>query len=174
MLDFWLDETPAEKRFAKDSTLDEEIERRFGALRRSVIDRDAEDWRDDPQTLLAAVILIDQFSRNIFRNHREAFAADTLARALARLAINRGWDKRMTPLERQFLCMPFMHSEARCDQLLSLALFERIGEPEAFRYAELHAEQIDRFGRFPQRNAALGRETTPEEAAFLSVPGASF
>ena len=100
--------------------------------------------------------------------------ADPLARALARLAIDRAWDRRMSALERQFLCMPFQHSESRADQLFSVALFERIGEPEALRYARLHAEQIERFGRFPQRNDALGRQTTAEEAAALSSPGARF
>lgn len=174
VLDFWLRETPKEKRFATDVALDAEIDRRFGGLRDAVVRTHAVDWVDEPHALLAAVILIDQFSRNIFRGSAAAFAADPLARELARFAIDRGWDRDMSPLERQFLYMPFQHSESRTDQLLAVALFEAIGEAEGLRFARLHLEQIERFGRFPQRNDALGRESTAEEIAFLSEPGARF
>lgn len=174
VLDFWLRDTPKEKRFAADPALDAEIERRFGALRDSVVRTHAADWADDPTMLLAAIVLTDQFSRNLFRGSAAAFASDGLARELARYALDRGWDKPMPPLERQFLCMPFMHAESRTDQLLSVALFEAIGDDDALRYARLHLEQIERFGRFPQRNEALGRTSTPDEIAFLSSPGARF
>lgn len=174
VLGFWLEATPKEKRFAADPALDAEIERRFGGLRDHVVRTHAADWVDEPRTLLAAVILIDQFSRNIFRGSAAAFAADPLARELSRYALDRSWDGGMTPLERQFLCMPFQHSESRTDQLLSVALFEAIGDEEALRFARAHLEQIERFGRFPQRNEALKRDSTREELAFLSSPGARF
>lgn len=174
ILDFWLIETPPEKRFAHDVALDGAIARRFGALREQVRADRAAAWRDDPHSLLAAVILFDQFSRNIFRGKAEAFAADPLARELARFALDRGWDAAMTPEERQFLYMPFMHSENASDQALCVRLFGTLGEPESLDYARRHAEQIARFGRFPQRNRALGRVSTPEEEALLSRPGEMF
>ncbi len=166
---FWLDETPAEKRFARDDALDAAIARRFGALRDAVADGGAAGWRDDPRTVLAAVILLDQFSRNLFRGDARAFAADPLARSLADAAIAAGWDGDMDAEERRFLYMPFMHSEDMADQRRSLDLF---GADD--HWARAHADQIARFGRFPQRNDALGRETTVEEAAFLADPANHF
>ncbi|RJF91028.1 DUF924 family protein [Sphingomonas cavernae] len=174
ILDFWLVETPPEGHFAKDDALDREIAARFGALRARVKEEDAAGWRDDPKALLAAVILFDQFSRNMFRGQAEAFATDALARDLARLALSRGWDATMTPEERQFLYLPFMHSEDDADQALCVRLFAALDEPEALDYARRHADQIARFGRFPQRNAALGRESTPQEIELLSRPGEMF
>lgn len=174
ILDFWLVETPPERRFVKDAALDREIMARFGALRARVKAQGAAGWRDDPDTLLAAIILFDQFSRNMFRAQAEAFATDALARELARLALSRAWDRTMTPEERQFLYLPFMHSENDADQALCVRLFTALGEPDALDYARRHADQIARFGRFPQRNAALGRESTPREIELLSRPGEMF
>lgn len=174
ILDFWLIETPPDKRFARDAALDGAIARRFGALREQVRADRAAAWRGDPLSLLAAVILFDQFSRNIFRGKAEAFAADALARDLARLALDHGWDVTMTAEERQFLYMPFMHSENADDQALCVRLFEALGEPESLDYARRHAERIAHFGRFPHRNQALGRTSTPEEEALLSRPDEIF
>lgn len=172
VLRFWLVETPAEKRFAKDAALDAEIARRFAAARQDAVSR-PEAWRGDPNILLAAVILIDQFSRNMFRDSASAFTADPIARGLASFAIEQGWDHDLSPAERHFLYMPFMHSEDRADQQRSLALFSTLPDDVA-KYARTHADQIDRFGRFPGRNAALGREDTAAERDFLSQPGARF
>ncbi len=173
VLHFWLETVPPDKRFAKDPALDEEIASRFSALRVAVV-ADPAPWRADTDTLLAAIILIDQFSRNIFRGGAEAFAADPLARDLARHGIAMGWDVAMDSVHRQFLYLPFMHSEDAEDQALSVRLYTAIGDPELIRFATLHAEQIARFGRYPGRNAALGRADSEEEAAFLSQPGARF
>lgn len=167
VLRFWLEEVPPEKRFARDDGLDAECERRFGALRDRVAAAGAVGWCDDPRTLLAAVILLDQFSRNIYRGSAEAFAADPIAFALAETAIARGWDRHMTVAERQFLYMPFQHAEDRADQERSVALYEALDDPLSARFAHLHRDVIARFGRFPGRNAALGRANTPEEEAFL-------
>lgn len=173
VLRFWLHEVPAEERFASDPALDRECAVRFGPLREAVIARHAAGWREHPDTLLAAIVLLDQFSRNIFRGQAEAFAADPLARSLAREALIRGWDGAMGVVERQFLYMPFMHSEAMDDQLLAARLFA--SQPEdVFRYAELHVAQIARYGRFPGRNAALGRASTRAEMELLSRPDARF
>ncbi|MEH3105742.1 MAG: DUF924 domain-containing protein [Sphingomonas fennica] len=174
VLAFWLYEVPPEKRFARDDALDRAIADRFADLRAAVIATHAAGWRAEPRLLLAAVILIDQFGRNLFRGSAEAFAADPLARALAGEAETRGFGQGMTAAERQFLWMPFMHGESMADQLRSIALQSDGGTDLVIRFAHLHAAQIARFGRFPQRNAALGRETTADEAAFLADPSNHF
>ena len=172
ILDFWLVETPEAKHFATDPALDAACAARFGALREEVLASHAAGWRGDARALLAAVILLDQFSRNIFRGDARAFAADPLARALAREALAKRWDGPLDLVQRRFLYMPFMHSETLADQLLSVRLFA--DDPVSADYAMKHAGQIARFGRFPQRNVALGRERTAEERAFLEQPGAEF
>jgi uncharacterized protein (DUF924 family) len=174
ILRFWLEETPSEQRFIEDDALDATIRTRFAALRETVLDDAAGGWRDRPEHLLAAIILLDQFSRNLFRDDPRAFAADPLARSLTREAIVRGWDQRLDPPSRQFLYMPLMHSEAMADQVAALRLFSALGDELSLDYARRHAAQIARFGRFPQRNGALGRPTTAAEAAFLSGPDARF
>lgn len=171
VLRFWFEETPDRLWYKQDDRLDAACAGRFGPLRDAVLASSAKGWRGTPETMLAAIILLDQFSRNIFRGDARAFEADPLALDLAQEAVAKGWDKRFEPRRRAFLLMPFMHAEEMEMQRRSLALFA--GTDNA-PFAERHAEQIERFGRFPQRNAALGRETTPEEAAFLSRPGARF
>jgi uncharacterized protein (DUF924 family) len=173
VLAFWLEEVPPEKRFARDDGVDRMCEARFGAVRQAVIDSHAARWRATPRSLLAAVILTDQFSRNIFRGRAEAFAADPLARALTGEALARDWPEVLTAEQRQFLFMPLMHSETMADQIRAISLFAADGG-EQHRYTELHAAQIARFGRFPQRNHALGRVSTTAEQAFLADPGNYF
>ncbi len=128
-------------------------------------------WKEAPGSCLALVVLLDQFPRNMFRDSARAFAADPLARDAARTILDRGWDQAMTPDERMFAYLPFEHSEALQDQELSLKLFEGNGN---FEWARKHWEIIRRFGRFPHRNAALGRASTSEEIEFLRQPGSSF
>ena len=170
VLDFWLREVPPGKRFARDAAIDAECERRFKTLRDELAATGAAGWWDDPRDLLAAVIVLDQFSRNIYRGAAEAFAADPIALALAEKAVTAGWDRAMDSVERSFLYLPFQHAENAVDQDRSLALYEQLGEAEALAFARTHREVIARFGRFPGRNVALGRQSTPEEAAFLSEP----
>jgi uncharacterized protein (DUF924 family) len=171
VLRFWFEETPEKAWYVQDDVLDTEIIRRFRTMRDEVVRSRAMGWRDDPDALLAATILLDQFSRNMFRGGAEAFATDPLARELVDVAINRSWDKGFDLRHGQFLYMPFMHAEDMVAQRRSLALFAGTDNEV---YARRHAEQIERFGRFPQRNAALGRASTPEEEAFLSRPGVRF
>jgi uncharacterized protein (DUF924 family) len=121
------------------------------------------------QSHLSAVIVFDQFPRNLFRHTAQAFATDHLALAMSRDAVERGMDTAMMPHERQFLYMPFMHSEDPSVQAQSLALFSTIDVPDALQSAREHRDIIDRFGRFPFRNQALGRTSTPEEEAFLKT-----
>ena len=120
-----------------------------------------------PHPLLAAVIVVDQFSRNMFRGTPRAFAADPIARRLARRAVDRGFDLSMTREERLFLYLPFEHSEDREDQARSVHLIGQLGHDGWTRYAQAHQSIIDRFGRFPHRNAILGRTSTPDELALL-------
>ncbi len=173
VLAFWFDEVGRDHWFAKSDALDAQIAKRFGAWRDAVVASGAKAWRDTPEHLLAAIILIDQFSRNLHRGKAAAFAADPLALELTRTALERRWDAGMTPDQRQFLLMPLMHSEALGDQRLALEEFARLGNADAFDFARRHHDQIARFGRFPGRNAALGRRTTPEEQDALDA-GAAF
>ncbi|TGX52332.1 DUF924 domain-containing protein [Sphingomonas gei] len=173
VLGFWFDGLMPEQWFAKSDELDLEIGARFEALRRAVLESEAEGWRDDPRSLLAAVILLDQFSRNVHRGSAKAFAADPLAQQLATLAVERGWDRAMTREHRQFLYLPFEHAESRDLQAVSLRCFEALGG-ELFDYARQHAEVIARYGRFPSRNAALGRASTAEEEEYLAQPGSGW
>ncbi|WP_413206430.1 DUF924 family protein [Rhodospirillum sp. A1_3_36] len=129
---------------------------------------------ETPRGTLALIILLDQFPRNIWRGRDKAFSGDAKARALAQEVIKRGYDREYAKVERLFCYLPFEHSEDLVDQERSLALFERLEDKDVYDYALRHYEIIARFGRFPHRNAALGRETTEEEAKFLLEPGSSF
>jgi len=173
ILDFWFGEVGEQRWFVRDEALDARIRARFADLRHAVVASRAEAWRDTPQHLLAAIILVDQFSRNIHRGTAQAFAADPLALELALLALDRGWDSGMTPAQRQFLLMPLMHSEELRMQDRGLVEFARLGDANALDFARRHHDLIARFGRFPGRNAALGRRTTPAEQDALDR-GAAF
>ncbi|UVO52235.1 DUF924 domain-containing protein [Sphingomonas sp. SUN019] len=173
VLDFWFGLTE-EQHFAKDAALDREITTRFGKLRDEVFENDAKDWSDDPDTLLAAIILLDQFSRNIHRDTLRAFEADDLAVSLTLLAIDRGWDVRLPPDRRAFVYMPLMHAEDAPLQALSVTKLEQLGIANNLKFARDHAAVIERFGRYPSRNAALGRISTPDELDYLSQPDAGW
>ena len=170
---FWFDEAGAKRWFAKDAAFDAGIAERFGALREEVVATGATGWRDGVDHLLAAILLTDQFSRNMFRGTARAYEADPLAIDLAYRALDRGWTHTAARAWRQFLLMPLMHSESLAEQQKSVAEFERLGDPELTPFAARHRDQIARFGRFPGRNAALGRGSTDEEKAALRS-GADF
>ena len=173
VLDFWFSELEEADWWAKSEATDATIRERFLALHeRLTANGDAE--FTECRSLLAAVIVLDQFSRQLFRGSPRAFAADPLARRLARLTIARGCDSAMRDEERMFLYLPFQHSEDRADQSLALELFDRLGNESWTRHTIAHKALIDRFGRFPHRNVILGRESTPEEIVALGEPGGSF
>ncbi|UYY77728.1 DUF924 family protein [Sphingomonas sp. R1] len=174
VLAFWFDALLPEQWFRKSDGLDREIADLFGDLRNRVLASDAAGWDEDPETLLAAVILLDQFSRNIHRGRAEAFAGDRLAQHLARLAVDRHWDLRLSKEQRQFLYLPFEHAEDAELQALSLRCFAALEDDELLRFARDHADVFRRFGRFPARNVALGRISTPDELDYLSQPGAGW
>ena len=173
VIDFWFDKVGQSRWFAKDAALDADIARRFGRLRDAVLASEADGWREAPEPLMAAIILLDQFSRNIHRDSAQAFAADPLARELAMQSLDEGWTNAAPVAWRQFLLMPLMHSEALADQQCCLIEFERLGNDTLTGFARRHHDQIASFGRFPGRNAALGRRTTAAEQAALDS-GAAF
>jgi uncharacterized protein (DUF924 family) len=181
VLEFWFGQPPGRSRrewFVKDPAFDAEIRERFGALHVKAVAGELEAWRGAPRTMLALVVVLDQFSRNIHRNDARAFAADAHALDCARQAIGRGDDLGLLPVERQFLYLPFEHSEALADQDRALELMSGLDAYAETRdvseWARRHRVIIERFGRFPHRNAALGRASSAEEAAFLAQPGSGF
>ena len=173
VLRFWFDALSPEAWWHKDDVLDGHIHQRFGALYEAVASQ-APLLPGDARTALATVIVLDQFPRNMFRGHARAYATDAQARALAKAAIAGGLASSLSKDERLFLYMPLQHSEDARDQRRSVELVSALGEPELTRFALAHQRIIDRFGRFPHRNAILGRNSTPEEIASLTEPMGSF
>jgi uncharacterized protein (DUF924 family) len=170
VLAFWRDAGP-KKWFKKDAAFDAEITRRFLDLWHAAVGGRLAAWEQKPEGALALVIVLDQLPRNMFRGHARTYEADALARAAADRALARGFDQQVASPERQFFYLPLQHSEDLADQERCVALARGYGDDEFTRYAEQHADIIRRFGRFPHRNAILGRTTTPEEQAFLDGGG---
>jgi uncharacterized protein (DUF924 family) len=164
--------------FRKDAAFDEEMRRRFGHVHAAAARRELEAWRESPESMLALVVVLDQFSRNLYRNDPRAFAQDGHALECARQAVARGDDAALLPVQRQFLYLPFEHSEDLADQERGLELLQALDAFESTRgagdWARRHRDIIARFGRFPHRNAALGRTSTAEEIEFLRTPGSGF
>ncbi|NMO16515.1 DUF924 domain-containing protein [Pyxidicoccus fallax] len=181
VLGFWFGDSdqPQEKWFMGGEAFDEECRRRFLAAHEDAAAGRLRDWRDEPRSCVALLLLLDQIPRNLFRGTPRAFATDALAREVARHALARGLDVTLPPVWRWFMYLPFEHSEEAHDQRLAVALFEMLAlyhpdSLESLDYARRHRDVIERFGRFPHRNVALGRPSTPEEERFLQEPGSSF
>ncbi|MEW9899601.1 DUF924 family protein [Chitinivorax sp. PXF-14] len=164
--------------FRKDAAFDAEIRRRFGELHRQAVAGELDGWEAGPTTLLALIVVLDQFSRNLFRDDARAFAADAAARAAAEKMLERGWDSALLPVQRAFVYLPFEHAEDLAAQARSVALFRQLaaepGDDGYLDFALRHQAVIERFGRFPHRNHALGRQSSATELAFLAEPGSSF
>lgn len=173
VLDFWFAELGQSGWFSKDAGVDACIRERFLRLH-GQLSADEGGGVAGARPLLAAVIVLDQFSRNLFRGSARAFASDAVARNLARQAIADGLDSEMKPEERYFLYLPFEHSEDPADQALAVDLITQLGSEEWTKYAVAHKALIDRFGRFPHRNAVLGRQSSDEEIAAMKQPMGSF
>ncbi len=173
VLRFWFEEAGPKRWWAADPEFDAEIRSRFGALHSQAARGEFHGWRAAPRGRLAEIIVLDQFSRNLFRDSPLAFAQDAAALACAQEAVRAGTLDELKPEERAFLLMPYMHSEAREVHLEAERLF-RDHAPGNYQYELRHKAIIDRFGRYPHRNAVLGRPSTPEEAAFLKQPGSRF
>ena len=167
---FWQQAGP-DRWFKKDASFDREIRDRFFDTYEAAAAGKLSDWEQSAQGALALLILLDQFPRNMFRGDARAFATDPLARAVTAGAIVRGFDSQVPKELRGFFYLPFEHSEDLADQERCIALHKATGDTDGLKWAEIHADIIRRFGRFPHRNAMLGRTTTPEEQAFLDGGG---
>ncbi len=174
VLHFWFEELQPAAWWKKDVALDALIEERFAALVARARVGELHAWRENAEGALAEVIVLDQFSRNIFRDRADAFAQDALALVLAQEAVRRGLDMLLAKQQRHFLYMPYMHSESRLIHEEAVRLFTHLGDAWVLDFEMQHKAIVDRFGRYPHRNALLGRESTAEEIAFLQRPGSSF
>lgn len=174
ILDFWFKELSPEMRFAKDTKLDQKIRDRYSDIHRDASLGKLAHWRMTPQGRLAEIIILDQFSRNMFRDSRQAFAHDALALELAQAAVAVGDDQKLTLEQRSFIYMPYMHSEDVQIHEQAVRLFSQTGLEYNLKFEFMHKKIIDRFGRYPHRNKILGRNSTPEEVEFLKEEGSSF
>ncbi len=174
VLQFWFGELEPVQWWQRDDALDREICHRFGSLHRDAAAAKLNCWREDASGRLAEILLLDQFSRNIFRDTPAAFACDGMALALAQEAVRRGADQEFETPEKAFFYMPYMHSESRAIHAQAVKLFDQPGAEFNLEFELKHKAIIDRFGRYPHRNAILDRASTREEIRFLKQPDSSF
>lgn len=171
---FWFEELEPKMWWIKSTSLDKEIQRRFGLIHRRAVAAELVDWRETAKGSLAEVIVLDQFSRNIYRDRPESFAYDGMALVLAQQAIEKSFDQQISEQQRGFFYLPFMHSESKVVHDRAVELYEALGNQDNLAFELKHREIIERFGRYPHRNNILGRQSTPEELKFLETPGSSF
>ena len=169
VLDFWFSPQMEPMWFAKSDDVDAQIRDQFAATYEAAHRREFDDWAETAEGALALVIVLDQFPRNIHRGGPRSFESNDLALRHARTALDMGHDLGQAPDRRQFFYLPFMHSEDLADQTRSVALYEDLGNDHSLHFAREHRDIVERFGRFPHRNAILGRDSTPEEAEFLKT-----
>ena len=174
VLRFWFDEATPQQWFAKDTAFDAAIRTRFAALHAQAAQGELWHWRGDAQGRLAEILVLDQFSRNLHRGTPAAFAQDGMALVLAQELVASGQDRALPPAQRAFAYMPYMHSESAAIHAQSVQLFAQPGLEGNLRFALQHQAIIERFGRYPHRNAVLGRASSDEELAFLREPGSAF
>ena len=171
---FWFEECVPENWFKKDPAFDERLKTRFGVLVERALAGQLDDWAAEAESCLGLILLLDQMTRNIYRDTPRAFAGDELALALSLKMVDKGWLDTEHAAKRQFALMPMMHSEDLAIQDASLPLFKAHTLDMVYEYAVRHRDIVARFGRFPHRNAILGRPSTDEEAEFLTQPNSSF
>lgn len=174
ILNFWFSPETQPYWFAKSDDFDQSLATKFSDIHAKAAAAELWSWRSNADGRLAEIIVLDQFSRNLFRDSPRAFAQDSLALALAQEAIGLDLDKQLSPEQRSFLYMPFMHSESKHIHEFALKLFQRLGNPVNLEFEIKHKIIIDRFGRYPHRNHILGRSSTAEELTFLTEPNSSF
>lgn len=174
ILDFWFEELTTRQHFVKDAALDAAIRARFEATLESAARCELFAWRTTAEGRLAEVVVLDQFSRNSYRDTPRAFAQDALALVLAQELVASGQDRNLPVAQRVFAYMPYMHSESALVHAQAVALFSQPGMQDNLNFELRHRAIIDRFGRYPHRNAMLGRTSSADELAFLSEPGSSF
>jgi uncharacterized protein (DUF924 family) len=169
IITFWFKDTRPQQWFVKDEKFDKKIAKRFLALHSQVSKGEKESWRKSTKGRLAEIIVLDQFSRNLFRGKPESFAYDNMALALAQEAIRTGAEKKLSQIERRFLYMPYMHSESKIIHIQAMRLFGSLTDKDSQTYEIAHKKIIEKFGRYPHRNSILGRVSTPEELEFIST-----
>jgi uncharacterized protein (DUF924 family) len=174
ILAFWFEEITPKQWWAQSTEFDRQVESRFGEVHAAAARCELYGWRETANGRLAEVIVLDQFARNIFRGQPRAFSCDPLALALAQEAVAAKADLELDPAHRAFLYMPYMHSESAAIHTLAISLFNQPGMEGNLDFERRHKEIIDRFGRYPHRNAIVERASTPEEIEFLKTPGSSF
>ena len=174
VLDFWFKEIDAKQWWTKSAEFDQLIASRFGSLHAAAARCELHPWRETPPGRLAEIIVLDQFSRNMFRDQPQAFACDAMALALAQTAVATQADAVLEIQQRAFVYMPYMHSESLLIHGTAQALFSQAGLESSLASEQHHKAILDRFGRYPHRNAILGRPSTTEELEFLAGPGSSF
>lgn len=174
VLSFWFSEKVKPLWFKKDPEFDQEIKQRFSTTYRLARAGELDDWRNNPKDILALIILLDQFPRNMFRDTPQAFAADQQAVELTQYALEKNYEQELSTEKQIFLYMPLMHSEDSGNQSKCVELFTNLGKEENLKFAIKHQKIVARFGRFPHRNNILCRESTPAEQEFLTQPGSSF
>ena len=174
VLKFWFEETDPPQWWAKDDNFDQLLTERFSAVHARATRCELFEWRVNAKGRLAEIIVLDQFSRNMYRDSPLAFVNDPLALALSQEAISAGVENELTPMERSFLYMPFMHSESLKIHEVAMELFNRNGIRNNLDFELKHKRIIERFGRYPHRNSILGRASTEEEIEFLKTPGSGF
>ncbi|MDN5569373.1 MAG: DUF924 domain-containing protein [Paracoccus sp. (in: a-proteobacteria)] len=169
VLAFWFSDAMQPYWFAKSDQIDAQITQDFADTYQAAHDGQLDGWMDSADDALALVIVLDQFPRNMFRGSPRSFESNDLALAHARTALDKGYDQQQAPTRRQFLYLPFMHSEDLADQTRAVELYEALGNQHSLHFAREHRDIVAKFGRFPHRNAVLGRDDTPEEADFLKT-----
>ena len=174
VLDFWFKEIDAKQWWTKSAEFDQLIASRFGSLHAAAARCELHPWRETPPGRLAEIIVLDQFSRNMFRDQPQAFACDAMALALAQTAVATQADAVLEIQQRAFVYMPYMHSESPLIHSTAQTLFSQAGLESSLASEQHHKAILDRFGRYPHRNAILGRASTTEELEFLGTPGSSF
>ena len=174
VIEFWFNELTPKQWFVKSDELDKSIKKRFSSTLEAAEKGELWHWRGTEKGRLAEIIVLDQFSRNIYRDTPKAFAQDAIALVLAQEAVAQSADESLEPQEKSFLYMPYMHSESKLIHKQAIELFDQPGLENNYEFEVKHKEIIDRFGRYPHRNAILGRESTSEEEDFLKQPGSSF
>jgi len=173
IIDFWFTELSPEQHFMKNDVVDERI-KSFTDVHTAVKNGETQLWRESAEGALAEIIVLDQFSRNMFRDTDACFAQDAYALELAQAAIAKGYDQELSPDKRMFMYMPYMHSESKEIHEVAVVLFEALGNEGTLQYEHIHKDIIDMFGRYPHRNELLGRVNTPEEEKYLAEKNESF
>lgn len=174
ILEFWFKADTQTLWFAKSVDFDALISEKFSDIHQQAAQAELWSWRKSAEGRLAEIIILDQFSRNLFRDQAAAFAQDPMALILAQEAISLDLDKQLSPEQRAFLYMPFMHSESKAIHEFALKLFQRLGEPVSLEFEKKHKQIIERFGRYPHRNQSLGRISSAAELEFLTQPDSRF